>query len=159
MAVLESIGKVINYERHITIKKDDTMDDYTFFSLQVLKVPDIRTQSIDASINNDDTNDTILEDSTVTKDYGVTKQVHRSGSRHSSSIGGYTLKTLHTADFVIDKTDSNTIDHCSLIVGIQLKIPSTTCKKQNKIDSVNAFDDRKTPKIVNVHTINVPTVK
>ena len=88
-AALESIGKVINYERHIKIEKDDTMDDSTFTSLPVLKVPGVHAQSIDG-INNDDTNDT-MEDSTVTKDYGVTKQVHRSGIRHSSSIGGYTL--------------------------------------------------------------------
>ena len=64
-AALESIGKVINYERHITIEEHDTMDDSTFISLPVLKVPDVCAQSIDG-INNDDTNDTI-EESTVTK--------------------------------------------------------------------------------------------
>ena len=50
------------------------------------------------------------------------------------------------------------MNDCSLIIGNQLKTPSTTCRKQNKIDSTNASDGRKTPKMVNVCTINVPTV-
>ena len=68
------------------------------------------------------------------------------------------MKTLHTTDFVIDETDSDTIDDCSSIIIDQLKTPSTTCSKQNKVDSTNASDGRKTLNIVNLRTINVPTV-
>ena len=158
-AALESIGKVLNYERTITLEKDNTIEDPTFISLPELKVPDVRAQSVDGVNNFDGTDDsTILEQSTVTKDYGVNAQVHRSGTRHSSSIGGSTLKTLHTSDFVIDDEVDDTIDDCSSIVGVELKTPSTSSKKQKKIDSTSASNGRKTPKIVNVRTINVPTV-
>ena len=96
-AALESIGKVLNYERTITLEKDNTIEDPTFIFLPELKVPDVRAPSVDGLNNFDGTDDsTILEQSTVTKDYGVSAQVHRSGTRHSSSIGGSTLKTLHT---------------------------------------------------------------
>ena len=64
---------MINYERDITGLKEDTMDDSSFIALPVLKVPDASAEMMtDGSINNNDHND-LMEESIVTKDYGVTK--------------------------------------------------------------------------------------
>ena len=154
-AALQSIGKVINYERHITTdQNDDNMDDSTFMSLPVLQVPDVcaATDGGTSSINNNDPND-LMEESIVTKDYGMTNQVHRSGRRHSASVGSSTYRTLHTSDFIEDETTMNR----SLIVNNRIRQTRTTpstSRNQKNIRNTNVSAGRKTPTIVNVPTMN-----
>lgn len=147
---------MINYEINITDQNDDRIDDSTFMYLPMLKVPDISADMLTyGSMNNNDHD--LMEGSIVTKEYGVTKQVHRSGARHWSSFGGYNARILHTDDFLVDNTDANNsrmINNCLSILYIvgQVSRTSITGRNEKKMHHTNASVGSKNPTIVNVPT-------
>ena len=148
-AALQSIGKVINYERNITGDNEDRMDDSTFLSLPVLNVPDINdtTMMTHDSVNNNDV--FVLEESIKTQYYPAPQQVHRS-ARHISSLSSI-IRTVATDDLLTETdTDRSTIGNRNRNA-LQNR-STTTSTNQKRMYKSNAPTGRKTPSIVNVPT-------
>lgn len=152
-AALQSIGKVINYERKINGDNEDRMDDSTFLSLPELNVPDINddtgiTMMTHDSVNNNDHVD-VQEESIKTQYYPIPQQVHRS-ARHLSSLNS-TIRTVGTDDFITETdTDRSTIGTRNRNA-LQNR-STTTSTNQKRMSKSNVPTGRKTPSIVNVPT-------